>query len=157
MGETALHPDLQPLEWLVGAWTGGGRGLWAGGGRFEFSDEIAFEHDGRRFLEYRQRTGGPDGSPSHGELGYLTPDGAGGFNWTIAGPIGITEVLVGHLDACAVDFESVAIGRTAAADKVTSVRRRLSALDGGGLRVEVAIGVNSEPTAPHTESVLRRA
>lgn len=147
-----LHERLAPLAFLLGEWSGPGRGLWSGPGEpFAFSDRLCFAHDGRAILAYRQQTTGPGGEPSHGEAGYLTAD----LEWTIASPIGVSEVLVGHEIPGGVEFTSVAIALAPSTDRVTSVRRRLRAVD-GGLLVEVAIAVQGEPVAPHTESRLVR-
>ena len=47
-----LHPDLNPLAWLVGTWRGKGRGEYPGIEGFEYNHEIVFNHDGRPFLSY---------------------------------------------------------------------------------------------------------
>ena len=47
-----LHPDLNPLAWLVGTWRGKGRGEYPGIEPFEFAHEVVFNHDGRPFLNY---------------------------------------------------------------------------------------------------------
>jgi len=153
---TSLHPDLEALSWLVGNWTGKGRGLWSSEAGFEFVDEMSFEHDGRPILVYHQRTSRTDRVPSHAELGFVTPSSGGDFHWTIAEPNGITEVLVGRILEGSFELETTEIGHTPTTDNVTTVQRRLSPVDAGRLRVEVAIGVNGEPPAPHTESLLRR-
>ncbi len=152
-----LHPDLAALSWLVGTWTGEGRGLWSADAGFEFLDELSFEHDGRPLLVYHERTVRPDGFPSHSEAGFVTAAGGGVFHWTIAEPNGITEVLVGSVVTGAFELDATEIGHTPTTDNVTSVRRRLSPAGGGRLRAEVAIGVNGEPLVPHTESLLQRA
>ena len=45
-----LHPDLNPLAWLVGTWRGKGRGEYESIEPFEFAHEVVFSHDGRPFL-----------------------------------------------------------------------------------------------------------
>ena len=152
-----LNPDLAALSWLVGRWTGRGRGLWSAVPGFEFVDEMSFEHDGRPLLMYHERTLRPDGVPSHSEAGFVTAAGGGVFHWTIAEPNGITEVLVGSIVAGALELDTTEIGHTPTTGNVSSVRRRLSPAEGGRLRAEVAIGVNGEPAVPHTESLLQRA
>jgi hypothetical protein len=51
-----LHPDLNPLAWLVGTWRGKGHGDYAGIDRFDFAQEVTFNHDGRPFLTYFSRS-----------------------------------------------------------------------------------------------------
>ena len=45
-----LHPDLNPLAWLIGTWRGKGRGEYPGIEPFEYNHEVVFNHDGRPFL-----------------------------------------------------------------------------------------------------------
>ena len=45
-----LHPELNPLAWLVGTWRGKGQGEYPNIENFQFAHEITFNHDGRNFL-----------------------------------------------------------------------------------------------------------
>jgi hypothetical protein len=47
-----LHPDLNPLAWMVGTWRGKGRGDYPTIESFEYAHEVVFNHDGRPFLNY---------------------------------------------------------------------------------------------------------
>lgn len=147
------HRFLEPVTFLLGRWTGEGRGLWTDD--FTFSDDLAFEHDGRPVIWFHQRTVTPDGRPSHAECGYLRPRPGGFFDLMVAEPSGITEVLTGQVDSGVLALESVAIGLAPSSDHVTRVARRLRR-DGEELVVELDIAVNGEPLAPHTRSVLHR-
>jgi hypothetical protein len=51
-----LHPDLNPLAWIVGTWRGKGRGEYPGIEPFEYAQEVVFNHDGRNFLNYFSRS-----------------------------------------------------------------------------------------------------
>ena len=51
-----LHPDLNPLAWLVGTWRGKGHGEYPGSQPFQFAQEVTFNHDGRPFLTYFSRS-----------------------------------------------------------------------------------------------------
>ena len=156
MADTQLHPSLQVIGWLLGRWEGQGVGLWSTESPFHFLDHMVFSHDGRPRVLYEQRTTGPDGGPSHLELGFITPADDGTYHFTVASPIGITEVLVGDLSGTALQFSSVDVGHAPSTDDVTSIRRRLALDLDGALTAEVAIGVNGEEAAPHTESHLSR-
>lgn len=149
-----MHPLLGPLEFLTGAWEGEGRGLWSDD--FRFADSLEFTDDGRPLLHFRQVTHLPDGTPSHGEVGYLLAKPDGLVHMTIAEPSGITEALSGRAGEGELTLESVEIGHTPGTDNVTGVRRRYGLEPDGTLVAEVAISVNSEPLAPHTRSVLTR-
>jgi hypothetical protein len=154
MTPAPLHERLRPAAFLVGRWLGDGRGLWSVEPQFRFRDEIEFTHDGRPLLAYRQRTVA-HGRPSHGEMGYLTPS-EDGFDFTVASPIGISEVLTGRVVDGGLEFTSVEIAHSPSTDNVTTVRRRFALGADDTLVVEVAIGVNGDEAAPHTASELRR-
>ncbi|MBU7598181.1 FABP family protein [Streptomyces sp. XM4193] len=47
-----LHPDLVPLVFLLGDWTGAGVADFPGEEKCNFGQEVTFSHDGRPFLEY---------------------------------------------------------------------------------------------------------
>jgi len=51
-----LHPDLNPLAWLIGSWRGKGHGEYPGIENFQFAQEVTFSHDGRPFLTYFSRS-----------------------------------------------------------------------------------------------------
>lgn len=152
-----MHDLLQPVAFLLGAWEGEGRGLWGGG--FEYRDTWRFSTDvagGRPLVEFRQQTFGPEGHPSHGECGYLVAQGDGRFHMSVAEPSGITEVLVGDVDARTGELRltSHEIGHSPSTAAVTAVERRWW-IEGEHLMAEVDMAVNGEPLAPHTHSELR--
>ncbi|MGO9557768.1 MAG: FABP family protein [Acidimicrobiales bacterium] len=148
------HPNLVPLQFLLGTWVGEGEGLWAGG--FSFEDSLTFTSDGRPLVEFREVTKSSEGKPSHSECGYLLAKDAGVVHMTVAEPSGITETLSGLVDTNNVTLESVEIGHSPGTDDVTRTARRLY-LDGDQLVVEVDIAVNGEELEAHTRSVLHRA
>ena len=51
-----LNKDLYPLAWMIGTWTGTGRGEYPGLEPFDFAQEVTFNHDGQNFLNYYSRT-----------------------------------------------------------------------------------------------------
>jgi hypothetical protein len=70
--EPALHPDVEPLAFLLGTWRGEGEGEWPVGESFRYGEEMTFEHVGDAFLLYLQRSWLlEDGSPLHFERGFL--------------------------------------------------------------------------------------
>jgi len=58
-----LAPEVYPLAWLVGAWSGHGLIEYPGIARTEFRSDVAFDHDGGPYLIYRCTFTaiGPDG------------------------------------------------------------------------------------------------
>jgi nitrobindin-like protein len=157
VGGVELHPACAPFAFLIGRWEGEGRGLWAADPPFTYREEVVFDHSGKPFIRYAQRTwAADDGRPMHAETGYLRPAPGGRVELVIAQPTGIVEVHAGRLDGHAVDLEPAAVMVTPTAKNVTGISRGLRVDDDGSLRYLVRIGVNGEPLADHLQATLRR-
>lgn len=85
-----LHPDLNPLAWLVGTWRGRGHGEYPDMERFEFAQEVVFSHDERPFLTYFSRSWIVD---SEGEI--LRAGASETGFWRVK-PSKILEVTIAH-------------------------------------------------------------
>jgi hypothetical protein len=157
MAATAVHPDLEPITFLLGTWVGGGEGDWPTSGPFRYGEEMAFEHVGEPFLLYAQRSwAAADGEPLHFERGFLRPAGSGRVELVLAHPLGIVEVAEGSVSANAIDVASTAVVTTATGSPVTEVRRRFE-LDGDVLRYELFMAMRDVPLTRHLKGELKRA
>jgi hypothetical protein len=158
----AIHPDVTPLEFLIGMWEGSGVGIYPTIGDFSYTEEISFTAPpAKPFLHYSQRTwraeGHPEaGTPLHTECGYVRPVEGGGAELVIAQPSGIVEVHSGTVDGTSVSFTSDVIARTRTAKEVNSVDRRII-VDGDELRYEMWMGAVGQPHQLHLTATLTRS
>lgn len=151
-----LHGDLQPLAFLLGTWRGRGSGDYPTIEPFDYEEELRFEHVGDTFLLYQQASWSPDdGGPIHFERGFLRPGEPGRVEFTLAHPIGLTEIAEGSLDGTAFELTSTDIGRTTTGLGTTAVIRRYR-VDGDVLRYRTDMATRETPMALHLESELRR-
>jgi hypothetical protein len=151
-----LHPDLEPLAFLVGTWSGRGRGTYPTVEPFDYLEEIAFEHTGGRFLRYEQRTRDASGSrPLHTEVGYLRPGRPGFAEWIVVQPTGIAEVDEGTVEGTGLRVRSRLVGLTRTAKRVDTVERVLR-VDGDTLTSELLMGAVGEPHQVHLRATLTR-
>jgi len=98
-----LHPDLNPLAWLVGTWRGKGHGEYPGIENFQFAQEVTFSHDGRPFLTYFSRSWLIDDNneiiqTAASETGFWRVKPGNQLEVLIAHSTGIAEGWVGRFD-----------------------------------------------------------
>jgi hypothetical protein len=155
-----LHPDIAELAPLLGTWTGPGAGEYPTIKPFGYTEEVTFDHVGKPFLTYRQRTmATEDGRPLHAEIGFVRSPSPDRVEWVLAHPNGITEIQEGTLtvraDAIEMEVSATTIGRTASAKEVTGLSRSLR-LDGDVLTYKVQMAAMGQPLQHHLAATLRR-
>jgi hypothetical protein len=152
-----LHDDLRPLAFLLGAWRGEGAGEYPTIEPFAYREEMRFEHVGDTFLLYQQASwSSDDGAPIHFERGFLRPGEPGRVEFTLAHPIGLTEIAEGTLDGTAFDLTSTSVGRTSTGLTTTAVIRSYR-VDGDVLRYRTDMATDETPMALHLEAELHRS
>ncbi|HZQ75852.1 MAG TPA: FABP family protein [Acidimicrobiia bacterium] len=153
-----MHPDVEPIAFLVGVWRGEGKGVYPTISSFEYGEEIRFAAvAGKPFLTYQQRTWALDDQrPLHAETGYWRPKPAGRLEVVLAHPTGFAEIEEGTIAGGVIDLAATSIGRTGTAKEVDGLRRRFEFAGPDVLRYEVWLAAVGQPLQGHLTAELRR-
>jgi nitrobindin-like protein len=156
-GTARLHPDVAPIAFLLGTWTGQGTGHYPPIEPFSYGEEVRLLHVGKPFLAYTQRTWALDDQrPLHSESGYWRSRPGGRVELVLAQPTGVVEVDEGVVEGTAIDVTSALVGCTASAKVVTSVSRRLE-VTGDVLTYTLDMAAVGLPSQRHLVAELRRS
>lgn len=154
MSEIPLHTDLASLAWLVGTWSGEGRGTYPTIDDFTYGEELVISHEGKPWLAHRQTTR-VGGVPSHSERGFWRV-GAGGVELVLAHTTGHVELATALIDESSISTKSTRIIGSPSSKEVTlierSYRRRAE-----GLRFELRMAAVGSVLTIHLRSSLSRA
>lgn len=157
MSHPPLHPSLEPLSWLLGDWSGEGRGEYPTIEPFAWKDQTRFWHVGKPGILYEQRTkDAATGEPRHAESGFLRPGAEpDSVELIVAHNTGHAEMAAGSLTGTRLEFESTVLEGTPTAKDVGALHRVFE-LDGDVLRVSLAMAAVGQPMTHHLASELHR-
>jgi hypothetical protein len=154
-----LHQDIAVLAPLLGTWAGNGIGDYPTIEPFGYTEEVVFDHVGKPFLTYRQRTASTDGRPLHAEIGFLRAPSADRVELVLAHPNGIVEIQEGSLVAgdgtLTMELHATTIGRTASAKDVSALSRSIH-VDHDELAYTLSMGAVGQPLQHHLSATLHR-
>ena len=151
-----LHPDLAPLAFLLGTWTGHGTADYPTTGPTGYGETVVVTHAGKPVLLYEQRTTrDDDGAPLHGERGYWRLPASGQVEFLVAHPTGHVEVEYGTVAGTTIDLASSTVVGTTSAKAVEAITRRIE-VDGDVMRYTLSMAAVGQPMAAHLQAELRR-
>lgn len=158
--EPELHPDLEPLKFLLGDWEGAGVGGYPTIESFRYGQELSFRHVGKPFLIYTSRTwrldeqGGLAG-PLAMESGYWRAQPGGRVELVLAHPTGIAEIYVGQAAFNRVELVTDVVARTETAKEYTA-GKRLYGLIGEDLGYAFDMAAMGQDLQSHVSAQLKR-
>ncbi|WP_188195416.1 FABP family protein [Nonomuraea sp. SYSU D8015] len=160
MEEPEVHPDLEPIAFLLGRWEGAGVGGYPTIESFNFGQEIEFGHNGKPFLTYVSRTWlldeqGNRVRPLATESGYWRPQPDRQIEVVLAHPTGIVEIYIGEVVFHKIELRTDVVARTASAKEYTA-GHRLYGLVNGNLMWAYEMAAVGHPLTDHMSAELKK-
>ncbi|MEW1840017.1 FABP family protein [Nonomuraea angiospora] len=160
MEEPEVHPDLEPIAFLLGRWEGAGVGGYPTIESFNFGQEIEFGHNGKPFLSYVSRTWllDQDGNrvrPLATESGYWRPQPDRQIEVVLAHPTGIVEIYIGEVVFHKIELRTDVVARTGSAKEYTA-GHRLYGLVNGNLMWAYEMAAVGHPLTDHMSAELKK-
>ncbi|MFG6202503.1 FABP family protein [Nonomuraea sp. NPDC050451] len=160
MEEPEVHPDLEPIAFLLGRWEGAGVGGYPTIESFNFGQEIEFGHNGKPFLSYVSRTWllDQDGNrvkPLATESGYWRVQPDRQIEVVLAHPTGIVEIYIGEVVFHKIELRTDVVARTASAKEYTA-GHRLYGLVNGNLMWAYEMAAVGHPLTDHMSAELKK-
>ncbi|HEY9524476.1 MAG TPA: FABP family protein [Thermopolyspora sp.] len=160
MDAPEIHPDLEPISFLLGRWEGAGVVGYPTMQSANFGQEIIFGHIGKPFLTYRSRSwlldeGGAKVRPLAGETGYWRIQPERQLEVLLAHPTGFVEIYLGEVVFSKIELRTDVVARTATAKEYTA-GHRLYGLVNGNLMYAYDMAAMGQPLQSHTSAELKK-
>ena len=152
----SLHPQCEAIAFLLGTWSGSGKGVYPSIDDFEYREEVRFWHTGRPLLLYAQRTWNAEsGAPMHAETGFWRPQEGGAIELVLAHSFGLTEISIGALAGTRIEFASHSLVSAPSAKPVEAVERAYE-VRADTLTYSFGMAAAEQPLQGHLRAALRR-
>jgi len=160
MDAPELHPDLEPIAFLLGHWEGAGVVGYPTMESANFGQEIVFGHTGKPFLTYRSRTWllnekGDRVRPLATETGYWRALPERQLEVLLAHPTGIVEIYIGEVVFHKIELRTDVVARTGTAKEYTA-GHRLYGLVNGNLMYAYDMAAMGKPLQSHASAELKK-
>ncbi|GAB1822916.1 heme-binding beta-barrel domain-containing protein [Herbidospora sp. RD11066] len=155
-----VHPDLEPIAFLLGHWEGAGVIGYPTMESANFGQEIVFEHNGKPFLSYRSRTWlldqkGEKVRPLASESGFWRVQPERQIEVMLAHPTGIIEIYVGEVVFHKIELITDVVARTVTS-KDYAAGKRLYGLVNGNLMYAYEMAAVGLPLQDHASAELKK-
>ncbi|GIH29048.1 UPF0678 fatty acid-binding protein-like protein [Acrocarpospora phusangensis] len=156
-----VHPDLEPIAFLLGRWEGAGVIGYPTIESANFGQEILFGHNGKPFLTYESRTWlldkeGNKVRPLSRETGFWRIQPERQLEVCLAHPTGIVEIYVGEVVFHKIELQTDVVARTASAKEYTA-GRRIYGLVNGNLMYAYDMAAVGQPLQSHASAELKKS
>ena len=155
-----VHPELEPIAFLLGRWEGAGVIGYPTIESANFGQEVVFGHNGKPFLTYQSRTWllDRDGNrvrPLAMESGFwrMLPDRQ--VEVCLSQPTGIVEIYVGEVVFHKIELHTDVVARTVTA-KEYNAGRRLYGLVNGNLMYAFDMAAMGQSLQAHASAELKK-
>jgi hypothetical protein len=160
MDAPEIHPDLEPIAFLLGRWEGAGVVGYPTIESANFGQEVVFGHNGKPFLTYRSRSwlldqDGAKVRPLATETGYWRPQPERQLEVLLAHPTGIVEIYVGEVAFHKIELRTDVVARTATAKEYTAGHRLYGLVD-GNLMYAYDMAAMGQPLQSHVSAELKK-
>lgn len=157
-----IHDNCKPLVWLLGTWSGTGRGTYPTIEDFQFRQDVIFQQDGRPFIHYMSTSmiiddDGNKVRDAAQETGFIRPQPDRTLEFVMTHNIGFTEIWHGEMHPERPSFEMATdtVARTATAKEYTAGKRMYGYVE-GQLMYAFDMAAMGQELQPHLWAQLQR-